>query len=543
MTSTGNNRARVSAWISAKCLIFLLVVLIILQFVMFLRTAWLCDDIYLSFRTIDNFFNGYGLRWNVADRTQVYTHPLWVFTLMPMVAITGEYYYAALGLSLLCATAALVLTTRFIPHRAPLCLALLALLTSRAYQDYTSSGLENPLSHLLVVCFLVCLAKCDASPRSIGILVLLFGAALLNRLDLMPLYAPAMMWILWLGRKTWRGTLGAALLGLMPLGAWLVFSLLYYGTPLPNTAYAKVFGAPLTQMELFRCGAQYFWNALLIDRVTLIVLAAGIVAGLCGPAWARFAALGIVLQLAFTLKVGGDFMAGRFLSVPFFCAVLIAARHPLWQLPGRAWGAAAAALLITGLTIPNPPLFSGADYGHQPSWVARGNLYRSAVLDERGNYYPYTGLLKVLRHGGHPIEVWSDVPIPAVNNVPPVLVSERVGLLGLRAGPQCHVIDVMALGDPFLSRLPAQVHPKPKIGHFRRCLPKGYQDTLRTGVNTISGPGAAALYDTVSAVTRGPLLSRKRLRAMWHLHTGQAMAGLDRSRYEMGRDCETDIAE
>jgi hypothetical protein len=43
------------------------------------RTSWLSDDAYITLRTVDNFVSGYGLRWNVAERVQTYTHPLWMF--------------------------------------------------------------------------------------------------------------------------------------------------------------------------------------------------------------------------------------------------------------------------------------------------------------------------------------------------------------------------------------------------------------------------------------------------------------------------------
>ncbi len=32
-----------------------------------LKLAWVCDDAFITFRTIDNFVNEYGLRWNIAD--------------------------------------------------------------------------------------------------------------------------------------------------------------------------------------------------------------------------------------------------------------------------------------------------------------------------------------------------------------------------------------------------------------------------------------------------------------------------------------------
>ena len=36
-------------------------IFIILLAVIILRNAWLCDDAYITFRTADNFINGYGL--------------------------------------------------------------------------------------------------------------------------------------------------------------------------------------------------------------------------------------------------------------------------------------------------------------------------------------------------------------------------------------------------------------------------------------------------------------------------------------------------
>ena len=42
----------------------------------FYFNAYVCDDAFMAFRTVDNFVRGYGLRWNVAERVQVFTAPL-----------------------------------------------------------------------------------------------------------------------------------------------------------------------------------------------------------------------------------------------------------------------------------------------------------------------------------------------------------------------------------------------------------------------------------------------------------------------------------
>ena len=51
--------------------------------VVFVRYLWLGDDLFLTMRTVDNCVNGYGLVWNVGERVQVFTHPLWMLIIVP----------------------------------------------------------------------------------------------------------------------------------------------------------------------------------------------------------------------------------------------------------------------------------------------------------------------------------------------------------------------------------------------------------------------------------------------------------------------------
>ena len=64
-------------------------------------SAWLSDDAYITFRTIDNFVHGFGLTWNVSERVQVYTHPLWMFILSAFYFITREIYFTSITVSIL----------------------------------------------------------------------------------------------------------------------------------------------------------------------------------------------------------------------------------------------------------------------------------------------------------------------------------------------------------------------------------------------------------------------------------------------------------
>ena len=58
------------------------------------RSAWLNDDAYFSARTLDNWGNGYGLTWNVDERVQAYTHPLWLFLIAAPFFISHSFYFS-----------------------------------------------------------------------------------------------------------------------------------------------------------------------------------------------------------------------------------------------------------------------------------------------------------------------------------------------------------------------------------------------------------------------------------------------------------------
>ena len=71
-----------------KILQFLILLLFVTYIFLLVKTAWLSDDAYITFRTIDNFVNGYGLRWNIAERVQSFTHPLW------LLLLSGIYFFS-----------------------------------------------------------------------------------------------------------------------------------------------------------------------------------------------------------------------------------------------------------------------------------------------------------------------------------------------------------------------------------------------------------------------------------------------------------------
>ena len=122
-----------------------------------LRTAWYSDDAYITFRSVENFVAGFGPRWNPDERVQAFTHALWFFCVSAIRALSGELYYSVYVLSIgLTLVAIAVVIQRTAVSVWCGVYATAALLSSRAFIDYSTSGLENPLSNLLLWCSSSC---------------------------------------------------------------------------------------------------------------------------------------------------------------------------------------------------------------------------------------------------------------------------------------------------------------------------------------------------------------------------------------------------
>lgn len=111
--------------------------------VVLVRTAWLSDDALISFRTVLNVTNGFGLTFNIAERVQTFTHPLWLGLLTLAYVISGNIYYGTFALAMLCSGTAFWLAIRHAASPMQSLLVAIVLLWSRAFVDYATSGLEN----------------------------------------------------------------------------------------------------------------------------------------------------------------------------------------------------------------------------------------------------------------------------------------------------------------------------------------------------------------------------------------------------------------
>jgi arabinofuranosyltransferase len=94
-----------------------------------------------------------------------------------------------------------------------------------------------------------------------------------------------------------------------------------------------------------------------------------------------------------------------------------------------------------------------------------------------------------------------------------------VGFVGFFGGPQIHILDGLALGDPLLARLPIVRPWWP--GHYIRREPEGYQETLASGSMALKDPQLATYYAVLREITRGNLFSWRRISAAIDMNLGR----------------------
>lgn len=495
-------------------LLLLLVFLAIL-----VRTAWLSDDALITLRSVLNATHGFGLTFNIDERVQTFTHPLWALLLTGLYLVVGNVYVTTFALSIATSLLVFWLVVGRAGSTWQAWLAVTTLLLSRAFVDFSTSGLENPLSNLLLAAFAGVATRSTAERRRLTALWTLASLLYLSRPDNVLFVLPTLVLASWRERHHPVAAMRRAATGLLPAFAWTAFSTFYYGFPFPNTAYAKL-AHGVHPSEVHRQGLLYLVDSLDRDPISLTAVALAVAMGLGTRGTARGLALGMALYLGYIVSIGGDFMAGRFIATPVLLAVVILA----WTATAerRTWITATVVLAVVGAASMQVPLFSDSRFN--ASFVKP-----SSIVDERAVYFPTYSLVLAERSSFRE-PVWPDAEDPR----PPSRVLDTCGLMGasgLDFGPHVHLLDECALADPLLARLPSVFNTAWRPGHFRRLIPNGYSASVETGTNQIADRQLGLFYDRIRSITRGPLFSRSRFNDIWRMNRGVFDSLIDRRYY------------
>jgi arabinofuranosyltransferase len=478
-----------------------------LVFAVLIRTAWMSDDAEITLRCVMNFIHGYGPTFNIDERVQAFTHPLWFLLISGFTLLLGNVFAATFILSIVFSLLALwLLMSRLAIGLLPGIVAGVALVLSKAFVDYSTSGLENPLSHLLMVYGLLLgfrFLESERTIRSARACLTILSLIYLCRPDLVLLIFPFYLIVLWQSYETPGATIKELCVALTPELLWTAFSLFYYGSLFPNTGNAKL-GTGISLHELIRQGFVYFFDSFSRDPITLTLIFSSLLLALREQSRSLKAiAVGVVLYLIYVLCIGGDFMTGRFLTAPLLASAVILSRSKLSTIEAASIG---LILVILGATSLHATILSGPGYADE-------SIPPNGIADERGFMYPMRGLITTTRD-------FSAQPQWRPGTKSLFVQCVQLGMKSLYAGPDAHFIDSCALTDPLLARLPAKGESGWRIGHFERYIPSGYAESVMKGENLLADSATRDYWEVIRKATRGPLLSFERLIAIVRLNLG-----------------------
>jgi arabinofuranosyltransferase len=466
-----------------------------------LQNGWIADDAQITLRTVQQVWHGNGLVWNALERVQAYTHPLWMLILLPFGWLDAtQLSIISIVLGALCSVAALMLASKLLPrlHSAIFWICMI-LVPSKAIIDYATSGLENSLAYLILT-GLVWYASQDAweSPkRRIGF-VLICSLLLLVRIDfvffVLPLVAMAYRRH---SLRQWRSIIRELACGFFPVVAWHSFTLVYYGSLVPNTAVAKLGASLPLSWYLERAGS--YWNMqVAYDPYTLVLILTGILLALWRRSHAPILlplAIGILMYCVYLTSIGGDFMLGRFFALPAWAAVLcgICALGTL----RRAWIAlpiyALSLLVLSPILAPRSPLLHPLDV-HMDD-LSTKRTATNAIVDE-ARYYCRRGQCLTHPEGLH---------LPTIPPLRSPSIVPSIGAAGLQSPVTTHIIDPLGLADPLLARMPASRPSDAAIGHIGRDIPEGYALAAVTGEDGAVSGKLGNYVNIVHTATRAPI--------------------------------------
>ncbi len=476
--------------------------------------AWVGDDAQITLRQVWNFVNSHGITFNIPDRVQAFTHPLWFLVLSSVIFITQELYYSTVILSIVIAISSILLLFKLElnQERSNITIVspILLLLFSWSFFDYTTSGLENPLSYLLVG-LLLHLLSIENWQRNLQLSYILMALLVLNRFDHLVLLLPLAL-ILLFECKSIKNAVVMLLPGSIILLCWFSFTTIYFGFPFPNTYYAKL--SPDVSVYNYVSNGLEYLLSLKLDISSTIIICIGIILSLISKNKVLISlAIGQLLYLLYIVWVGGDFMIGRFFSILIYLSIgmiILSLKNSKFFSKGakNCYVVFIFLLCLINGSFQQYPFKEGTNVNYKP------RIGYNFISDERGSNYRSSGLWSKDRTR------WEYDKFSPENL--PTTYSTACGWLGglSMTDTTSYIIDLCTLSDPFLARFPPIQKSNFTPGHLIRMMPTNYGERLIGNVNSIPDNKLNNMLNDFLLISRGDLFSWKRINSIWRLNSG-----------------------
>ena len=231
----------------------LILITFVITIIVFMKNAWVSDDAYILFRSLEQLVAGNGPVYNLHNRVQVFTSPLWYFVLAIVRIFSNDFYLNVIVVSSILLISTVFVLKAIFKNDSILLLSILLLSASTAFFDYTSSGLENILAYFIIAVYILKYLRLfniqdtkstqiDKYGSQIKVILFLFGLIACIRHDLALLLLPSTIYVILKNSEvfSFKQWVLVCVIAFLPFILYTLFSLIYFGFPFPNTAYAKL---------------------------------------------------------------------------------------------------------------------------------------------------------------------------------------------------------------------------------------------------------------------------------------------------------------
>ncbi|MDQ1481069.1 MAG: arabinofuranosyltransferase [Actinomycetota bacterium] len=500
---------------------------------------WMDEDAFINFRIVDQIFAGHGPVFNAGQRIEASTSALWLVVLVAGRAVFGAFVsmeWIALFAGLAAAVGAFVIgghAARMQQRGAEGVVVPVGLLLVAAVAvvwDFSTSGLEMGLVWLWLACSWWALMTAARSPA----VTRRTRVACCVALGLAPLVRPELTLMMLCLLVAWfvlvrprRIVFDLVTIFAVPV-AYEIFRMGYYASIVPNTALAKDAGGlhlsqGWTYLDDFVSPYRLWVTAVLVlatiafshfvrpDRRIAIATAAMLTA--------------VLVDVAYIVVIGGDYMHGRLLLPAFFALGLPASvavkpgslvnKRNTATLAGLAVTAAVWALISVVWFRPPPP---GPPTGLGPAPISDWRTASGATMHPVDVALGLNGTqaAAAYRRGvrGY-FKITDKEPRPVRDPDLLVLTLGSIGVPAYDAGTHVFVIDIGGLAEP----LAARTTPVPgrQAGH-RKQIDDAWYDAIFGGPSNnpkvvaarhalTCDPGKSLMQSVNGRMTAGRFLS------------------------------------
>ena len=455
-------------------------------------------DGYIYLHVVQNMLAGHGPVFNAGQRVEAFTSPLWTAVLalvgfatpfsLTTIAVDLGVTLTVAGLGL-----AVVSSARLVRRASPdtflLPLGALVFAAVPAVWSLASLGMETGLTFFwLGACLALLVRWSDGDGPQVpawSLVVLGLGPLVRPELGIDSLVFVGVLLVVDRSGRTWRGQARILVWAAALPVAYQVFRMGYYGMVVANTAVAKEASMPRVGR-----GLQYFMD--FAGTYWMVIPAVCLAFGAYPPLAAALrrtdrgsrnlavlTALPVagVLNAAYIVVMGGDYVHGRLLVAPLFAVVAPVAVVPL----GRRY-------VISLLVVPWALL---AAFGLRSTDGQPFSTSPFLAVDGQGNVDPPvygwthqapfddpatgTGVWVQFDPTAPPVRLTSPAPAGLRG---PVLATSQIGAAPYELGTGVQVLDLLGLADPLTAHL-LLAHRGELSGH-EKPLPTPWVQALLT---------------------------------------------------------------